>query len=149
MYRLGKRSVTSIKTCHIDLQTLAYAVIREAHMLGIDFGIHVGHRSVEDQWKAYKEGNSTKTGKPGDMSKHNYTPSLAYDFHIFVPGKPNETWNSNKMMAIGLLHCYVADKLFKQGKMKHRIRWGADWDGDAIIGRDQNLWDPGHIELLV
>ncbi len=32
--------------------------------------------------------------------------------------------------------------------MSERFRWGADWDGDHRIKGDQNLHDPGHIEIV-
>ena len=40
-----------------------------------------------------------------------------------------------------------ADELYIAGKMKHRIRWGGDWDGDTDV-KDQKFMDLPHFELI-
>ena len=41
----------------------------------------------------------------------------------------------------------IADELFEQGKITHRIRCGADWDMDGYTN-DQKFHDLPHIELI-
>jgi hypothetical protein len=41
----------------------------------------------------------------------------------------------------------IADKLYSEGKMTHRVRCGIDWDQDNDID-DTKFWDAGHFELV-
>lgn len=45
----------------------------------------------------------------------------------------------------GVIHA-TASRLYREGKIKHLIRGGHDWDGDGDF-TDQNFDDLGHIEL--
>lgn len=69
--KFSPRSLKNLFQCHTDLQRLAYEVRKE-----MDIEIICGHRNEADQNKAFREGKS-KLKWPN--SKHNKTPSLAYD----------------------------------------------------------------------
>lgn len=71
MPKLSARSLKNLSQCHPDLQRIAEAAIKE-----FDFVVICGHRNEKDQNKAFAEGHS-KLKWP--KSKHNKTPSLAFD----------------------------------------------------------------------
>jgi peptidoglycan LD-endopeptidase CwlK len=67
----GKRSLERLSECHPDLQRIAHELIKE-----MDVTVLCGHRSKEEQDKAFNSGYS-KLRWP--LSKHNQTPALAMD----------------------------------------------------------------------
>jgi len=111
----------------------------------IDFGIAEGHRSIALQKKYFDEGKSkidgiTKTGK------HNSKPSMATDIYLFINGKAS--WDNETLSYVmGHINA-VAEMLFAQGKITHKIRWGGNWDMDGEILLDQSFDDRPHIELI-
>ena len=40
----------------------------------------------------------------------------------------------------------VAAKLYEEGKIKHKIKWGGDWNMDNNL---KDGWDWGHFELIL
>lgn len=68
---LNARSLKNLGQCHPDLMRVA-----EEARKGFDFTVICGHRNKADQDKAFKGGFS-KVKWPN--SKHNKTPSLAFD----------------------------------------------------------------------
>lgn len=70
-YKFSKTSIDKLNTCHKDLQTLAYELIKHR-----DITIICGFRSKKEQDAAVAAGNS-KTKWP--KSKHNSYPSMAFD----------------------------------------------------------------------
>lgn len=135
MYKFSKTSKERLETCHHDLQTLFNEVIKY-----IDCSIICGYRSREEQEKAVLDGKS-KTHFP--RSKHNSEPSMAVD----VAPYPID-WSDNvRFYQFGGFVSGVATILKIQGKIKHSVRWGGDWDGDNDF-KDQNFNDLVHFELI-
>lgn len=128
MYKFGTRSKKNLKEAHPDLQKLFKEVIKH-----YDCAVIEGHRSKEEQNKAYHAGKS-KLKFP--KSKHNKTPSLAVDV---VPWPVD--WNDYKQF-------YYFGGLVKgiAKQMNIDIRWGGDWDGDNSF-KDQSFHDLPHFEL--
>lgn len=71
MPKFSARSLKNLSQCHKDLQAIAHEAIKE-----FDFVVICGHRGKEAQNKAVRDGTS-KLAWP--KSKHNKTPSLAFD----------------------------------------------------------------------
>ena len=96
----------------------------------------------KDQDKFFDEGK-TKVKWPD--GKHNKTPSEAVDS---VPYPID--WNDRERF-IGY-GCYVlggvADALYSAGKMKHKVRWGGDWNHTDREFTPQNFNDYPHFELV-
>ena len=42
----------------------------------------------------------------------------------------------------------VAEMLYKQGGITHKLRWGGNWDMDGEILIDQSFDDRPHVELI-
>lgn len=70
-FRYGERSMKNLSQCHPDLQKIAFELIKE-----MDVTIICGHRGEKEQNEAFARGTS-KLKWP--KSKHNQTPSLAFD----------------------------------------------------------------------
>jgi peptidoglycan L-alanyl-D-glutamate endopeptidase CwlK len=142
MYKFSKRSKEELSTCHVDLQLIMETALSISN---VDFGISEGHRSIELQKKYFDEGSSQIDGihKKG---KHNYTPSLAADIYAYVNGKVN--WDEETLTYINGIIYAVAQLLYKDGKITHKVREGLNWDGDGEIITDQTLIDRPHIELI-
>jgi len=83
-YKFSKRSLNNLKECHPKLQKIAHEAIKY-----IDFAVIDGHRSKEEQNLAYENGFSTVKWP---MSRHNTTPSLAFDFVPWHKEKPHVRW---------------------------------------------------------
>lgn len=129
MYTFSKKSLDRLMECHPDLQTVAKEAIKESPY---DFGITWGHRSPALQNKLYQQGRTDKT-KPIvthvdgyiKKSKHNYTPSLAFDILIYVNGE--HTWNPKFYLEVGTHIMEVAEDLFEREMITNRISWGGFW----------------------
>ena len=136
----SKSGEAVLATCHVDIQTIWYELIKEVNCTAI-----CGHRTKGAQEVAVMEGKS-QTHWPN--SKHNTLPSMAIDSGPYFPELRNLDWEDIKAF------CYFAGKvealargLLKEGKITHRIRWGGDWDGDGRT-LDQKFNDLVHFELI-
>lgn len=76
---------TDPKLINSDLYRFSQELIKELKILGKDFRIFEGFRSVTDQEKLYKEKKTTL--KPG-QSKHNKNPSEAVTIYEYQNNKP-------------------------------------------------------------
>jgi len=119
MPKFSKRSRDNLKTCDQRLQTLFNIVIRY-----YDCSIVCGHRTEEEQNKAYKDGFS-QLKYP--QSKHNKKPSLAVDV-IPYPSRYSNTKEFYFMAGI----VYILAEM-----MDIKLKWGGRW----------NFFDPPHFEL--
>jgi peptidoglycan L-alanyl-D-glutamate endopeptidase CwlK len=100
------------------------------------------YRGKNEQNALYFEGK-TKLKYP--QSKHNKIPAEAFDF---IP----EYYEHNPYDRITdffwIAGCIMskADKLYEEGKITHKLRWGGDWDMDSRF-YDNKFNDYGHLEL--
>lgn len=132
---LDDKSKVRLSSCHPDLILLANEVARDE-----DCMVLVGHRVKEEQEYAF---NAKLSELNWPNSKHNDIPSSAFDL---VPKPLN--WNDKvKFYQFSGIVIGIARRLFNEGKMHHKIRWGGDWDSDGDL-HDQNLMDLVHFELL-
>ena len=129
-YSFGSSSKKRLKECHPDLQKIMNEAIKIT-----DFSVLCGHRTKQEQDKAFRSGRS-KLKFP--ESKHNQTPSLAIDVVPF-PIDWNDTKRFVALYGIirGIAHM-----------MDIKIRWGGNWDMDDEIITDQNFNDLPHFELV-
>jgi peptidoglycan L-alanyl-D-glutamate endopeptidase CwlK len=135
MPRFSARSNRNLKSVHPDLQTLFRITVED-----YDCSVICGHRDQVAQDQAYHAGLSQVQWPDG---MHNKVPSLAADVVPF----PLD-WNDK----MGFYHFAgyvrgIAQCLFDSGKMKYRLRSGADWDSDHDL-HDQTFMDLPHFELI-
>jgi len=128
MPKFSKTSLSKLETADVRLQTLFKKVIEN-----YDCTILVGHRTKEEQDKAYPE--HSKVQWP--HSKHNSIPSKAVDV---APYPIN--WNDiDRFYHFGGYVRGVAEML------GIKIRWGGDWNGNFDL-KDQNFFDLPHFEVV-
>lgn len=142
MYSFGRTSKERLYTCHPDI----VKILEEAIQLSsVDFGVAEGHRSIALQNKYFIEGKSETDGlrKKG---KHNYVPSLAVDVYAWVNGKA--MWDVPHLSYIAGVIQTVATIMLQNGEIRHRLRWGGNWDMDGEIITDQTFIDCPHFELV-
>lgn len=137
MPKFSPESFTKLSTCHIDLQTLFYEVIKN-----YDCTILEGYRNEADQEAAFSKGNSKLHYPNGN---HNHNPSMAVD----VSPYPVDFNNSKLAIWFGGYVCGIAQRLKDEGKMTHSIRWGGAWDGMGQLDKAGQLDDADHFELHV
>lgn len=135
MPRFSDESFSKLSTCHIDLQTLFYEVVKN-----FDCTVLEGHRGQADQDKAYADGKSKLKWPNGN---HNANPSNAVDVSPYPIN-----WNDTKRFYYFAGYVLgVAHKLKDEGKITHSIRFGGDWDRDNDLS-DQTFNDLVHFELV-
>ena len=124
-----------LDTCDTHLQRIVNAVAQEMNIQVI-----CGHRSKEDQDKAWEEKKS-KVRYP--HSKHNSIPSQAVDLAPLkiVDGHRVIDWNDKQGFQD------LANLMFKYAdKFGIHIRWGGDFNMDGTKTTNDS-WDMPHWEL--
>lgn len=121
----------NLRSCHPSLVLVFEEVIKH-----FDCRVTCGHRSEEDQMKAYHESRSTKQWPE---SKHNRVPSMAVDV---IPYPVD--WEDIERF----YHFAGWVKGIAQGKYDIKIRWGGDWDSDTEV-HDQTFFDLPHYEVIL
>lgn len=159
MYSFGKRSRSELDTCHPDLVKVMELAIR---ITNVDFGIHEGARTVEQQQKYFDEGkskiNPKKYSSPvvlAEVAKHIvipeedlYAKSRACDIHVAESHNGKKlTWDDNHFCALYGFIVGAAKMLYDQGQIAHKVRWGGDWNSNGVIALDHKFKDFPHFEL--
>lgn len=135
-YKFGKTSKRKLATATVRLRSVMNEAIRISPM---DFGIAEGHRSLSTQKKYFKEGKSKLDGVT-KLSKHQQLPSHAVDIYAYYNGKAQ--WDKESIIFLAGIIMAVAKK------MRVRLRWGGNWDGDGVIIHDQSFQDLVHFEVI-
>lgn len=102
-----------------------------------DVKIVFGYRGEDAQNAAYANGKSTKQWP---NSVHNTYPSRAVDLAPIV--NREIPWNDPRPWLV------LAGAILGVARVaRENVRWGGNWDCDAIILDDQDFDDLGHFEL--
>lgn len=139
MPMFSQESFSKLSTCHMDLQTLFYEVVRF-----YDCKVLEGYRTEQDQQEAFERG-ATKLQWPS--GKHNGQPSMAVDVAPFPIDFSEKHKNIARYYLFAGYVMGIAESLKAQGKMTYSIRWGGDWDSDKDLD-DQRFDDLVHYELV-
>jgi peptidoglycan L-alanyl-D-glutamate endopeptidase CwlK len=129
MPEFSNKSIERLGTCDKKLQDIMNEAIKI-----FDFTVLEGHRSVEDQLKAQRDGKS-KVGP--ERSKHCRLPAEAVDVAPYpVKWEDRESFYflAGAVMAIA-----------KQRGVK--VRWGGNWDMDGKFSSNR-FDDLPHFELV-
>jgi peptidoglycan L-alanyl-D-glutamate endopeptidase CwlK len=155
----SNKSMIQYNTLHPDLQKiLDVGIVRCL----VDFSLIEGHRPPEKQFEYYKKGRTFVEGKDWIVTnkkqvitnvdgykkkgKHNYNPSLAVDIAVYVPGKPQLTYDSIHLTYVAATLMCIAEELYEKGLITHKLTWGRDWDRDGDLS-DNKLFDEPHLQL--
>ena len=157
-HSLSTNSSSVFNTLHPDLQRIISWALDYCL---IDFGLSTGHRTVDEQFELFKIGRDFINGRwklvrpkqrvtniDGHIIKgnHNYKPSLAFDFFVHVPTKPNLTWDVTHLTYIAATFVSIGEFMYKEGMISHKVRSGQNWDDDGDLS-DHSFVDLPHIEL--
>lgn len=129
MYKFGKRSREALESAHPTWTKIMNEVIKH-----VDCSVLEGHRSQLRQNELCREGRSQLRWP---NSKHNSMPSIAID----VVPYPIDWKDHDRLRGFAFFVKGVA------ASMGHKVRLGADWDGDFTC-KDQRFHDLPHMELL-
>jgi peptidoglycan LD-endopeptidase CwlK len=135
MYKFSQSSLEKLSTCHEDLQVLAHECLKYRDVIILE-----GHRNEAAQNKAFAEGNSKLKWPNGN---HNSMPSMAMDMGYW----PNPYGNMKDALYFSGWVMGLAQMLYNIGKMKHKIRNGADWNQNGIA-TDESFQDTFHFEII-
>ena len=136
MPQFGKMSVQNLAQAHPDLQVLFNTEIKY-----YDCTVSDSYRTKEKQEEYFNKGLS-KVHYP---TCHNTKPSNAVDVYPFEINKVD--YDLMQCLHFAGFVMGIANMLYDQGLMKHRIRNGGDWDKDNDIN-DNPFEDPGHFEII-
>lgn len=139
MPKFSQESFSKLSTCHMELQTLFYEIVRYH-----DCKVIEGHRGEADQNAAVDRGASKILWPNG---KHNGQPSMAVDVAPYPLNWSDKPKNIARYYLFAGYVLGIAEQLKAQGKMTYSIRWGGDWDGDKDLS-DQTFDDLVHFELI-
>lgn len=161
MYRFGTRSKKVLATCHPDIRTIMNEAIKI-----MDISCYEGIRSLEKQQEYFKDGKSHLDGV-NKKSKHQ---GRRVDTEIYVNDKDAGNYSydkDGKPIISYALDCMpypidwedtirnaymggilvgIADRLYEEGKISHKLLWGKDWDRDGNM-KEHSFKDGPHIEL--
>jgi peptidoglycan L-alanyl-D-glutamate endopeptidase CwlK len=173
-YTLGSRSKRIYNSgIHPDLKTIIDMALFAAPM---DFTLVSGLRTAKEQFELYKIGRrfagvgsdsnpqgwdvipkgqpgyGTVTNCDGYRKKSNHQKKddgfgHAFDFQCYIPGRPDLSYDKTHMAVLIGAFLSIADSLFVYGDIKHRLRSGADWDGDTQYLEPGTFIDMPHLEL--
>ena len=153
MYNFGSRSQKQLSTLHEDLQIILRHVIQL-----YDFSILEGMRTQERQQELFNatpprtklDGVIKKSKHQGKGDSRGYIVSYAVDIMPYKKGTnafSGEDKDTTRFYYLAGLMKGVAERLLTDGKIKHKLRWGGDWNGNDIY-TDQNFDDLPHFELI-
>lgn len=132
-FKFSASSRSRLETCDALLVKVANEALATSP---VDFVIACGHRGQAEQDAACRQGLSKVTFP---NSKHNTTPSRAFDFYPAINGVAQ--WDNPKAFKDVAHHILMtADRLGVQ------LRWGGTWSDDAD-DRLAKFCDMPHIEL--
>lgn len=155
MYQLGRTSKNRLNTCHSDLILIIEESIKVSR---IDFGVAQGERTIELQQQYFDNGKSKVNPKAYNTieellkkGKHIVDgvirkKSDAVDLYAYYNGSAQ--WDEFSLCFIAGVVISTSERLYKEGKISHKIRWGGNWDSDGIIITDQSFQDLPHFELV-
>lgn len=138
------KSLDKLLTSHRDLVKIFTYVIRH-----FDCTILYGHRTPKEQYQLWLKGREddedivTYLDGYKKLSKHNAMPSMATDA---VSYPINWKDLSQHYYFAGYVKA-VADMLYDQCKITHKVRCGADWNKNMQVS-DEKFMDLFHFELI-
>ena len=150
MYAFGKRSRDNLDTCHKDIIAICEELIKF-----YDFSVIEGLRTQERQQQLFREGKTkidgvTKKGRHQGEVHNGKLVSMAVDIIPYKKGTNpfdnNEKERARFYFMMGAVAA-IAERLFDEGKITHKVRFGLDWAGTHVY-TDNSFDDLPHFELV-
>ena len=136
MNKFSKASLEKLETCHPSLQILFHNVIEL-----IDCTVLCGHRTKEEQNRAYQEGRSRCMWPD---STHNELKSLAVDVAPYYIEEPHIRWDA---LSYHRWYFFGGIVIAEAARLKIPIRWGGDWESTTYLNPEGSFNDLPHFEL--
>ncbi len=149
-YGFAKSSKIYLKSAHSDLQKILWLAKKRSD---IDFDISCTFREIKIQKQYYAQGRTTPGRIITDidgvekLGKHNIIPAEAADLYCYTE-KGETSYTPEQTCYIGGIVTSAAKELLEKGEISHGIIWGANWDGDGTLLKDQDFDDIPHFELV-
>jgi hypothetical protein len=140
MANYGQRSLEVRAGLHPELRLIFDTVLA----LGYDHSLVEGYRTKVRQHGFFIA--IPPLSKVDYPTVHNTKPCWAVDAYTFIYVK-GLTFDERQAAYFAGRVMAVAEMLYTEGKIIHRLRCGIDWDKDNDIN-DQTFNDPGHFELI-
>jgi peptidoglycan L-alanyl-D-glutamate endopeptidase CwlK len=140
MAKFGKTSIDNLRTAHIDLQLICSEAIKI-----YDFSVIEGLRSDVKQKEYYDKGLSKCDGV--DTKSKHQANSDGVSMAVDIAPYPIDWSDTSRFFYLAGIMMSVSDKLYKKGYIKHKLRWGRDWDMDSKFD-DNRFNDYPHFELV-
>jgi len=139
MPKFSQNSYRKLNSCHPDLVTIFEEVVWMR-----DCTIVEGHRGEPTQNEYYRLGKSQVKYPDSNHNKH---PSMAVDVMEYFPNKPHLHWfNKDEIHDFANYVISLADSLYENGEITHKVTWGGDWDMDGDT-TDTSFFDGPHYQL--
>lgn len=155
-FNFGRQSEECLapELMHADMILINRTAIKT---IRVDYGIHNGARSFSQQLKYFLDGASTLDPRiPAKLkaAKHVITEERplaeAIDIHVAAKFKGKSLmWDAIHLTYVAAYLIAIADILYEQGEITHKLRWGGNWDKDSVIQLDHNFVDNPHLELYI
>jgi len=139
MPKFSIESRTKLETCHNDLVVLFNEVIKS-----FDCKVTCGKRDKKEQDAAFSAGKSKLTFP---HSKHNIVPPQTKSRAVDVYPYPIDMKDLSRFYYFAGFVKGVADQLYVDGLISHKIIWGGDWDDDTEV-KDNSFNDLCHFEIV-
>ena len=142
MPNFSKRSLTLLEQCHPDLQRVMKEVIKYFDFTVLDSTI----RTEEEQKKLVKEGKS-KTLNSKHLKRLVPEYGKEYSFAVDIAPYPINWDDRESFCYLAGFVLGVANYLFDQGEIGHKIKFGGDWNRNNRTS-DEKFSDLPHFEII-
>lgn len=141
MPQYSNKSKSYLEKCHPDLQSIFNEVIKYRDCSILESTV----RTVEQQ-KQF-----VATGKSKTMQSKHLPQSDGYSHAVDAENFPINFKDKESQAHFAGFVLGVAARLYAEGKISHRVRWGGDWNqnGKVTDGAPGDTFsDPQHFELI-
>lgn len=114
--------------------------------IGRTYVFEVGPMSDPKAW--VENGKGVVTYADGYVIESKHQTGEAFDFQAHVPGHPELNYNKIHMAVLIGSFLTLADSLFNERMISHRLRSGADWNMDTQYLEPGTFQDAPHLELI-
>lgn len=135
MYKYSQKSLTKLNTCHPDIQKIFKKAIQF-----IDITILEGQRSMERQEEL------VRTGMSQTMNSKHLKQDDGWSHAVDAALWPVDWNDKDRFVYLGGFIIALAEIMYKNGEITHKIRWGGDWDSDQNI-KEHSFFDGPHFEI--
>ena len=114
--------------------------------IGRRYDFERGSMERPESW--VETGAGVVTYCDGYIKQSRHQSGKAFDVQCYIPGRPDLSYDKIHMAVLIGSFLTIADMLFREGEITHRLRSGADWDRDTQYLEPGTFVDMPHLELI-